>query len=336
MKCEYLCAMKMLEEKVFSITNTEQFEEVALEVFRYQVQNNHVYREYLELLKFDVNKVTHTCLIPFLPIQLFKTKKIHSAGRTPVLTFTSSGTTGAEISTHLIVNPVLYEKSFLTSFRMFYGNPEDYCILALLPSYLERQGSSLVYMVDRLIKKSNHSDGGFYLNEYKKLTETLNKLESQGQKVLLIGVTFALADLAEQCRMSLRNTVIMETGGMKGRRKEMIREELHSLLCNAFGVEAIHSEYGMTELLSQAYSKGKGIFKCPSWMKVSIRDPYDPFSQLPVGRNGAINVIDLANIYSCSFIQTDDLGRIYPDGSFEVLGRLEGSQIRGCNLLISA
>lgn len=248
--------------------------------------------------------------------------------------FTSSGTTGAKTSQHVVTDISLYEKSFLKAFEHFYGPVSHYCILALLPAYLEREGSSLVYMVDSLITKSRHSNSGFYLNNLDDLKKQLMLLQKKGQKTLLIGVSFALLDLAETMRFPLKNTIVMETGGMKGRRREMIRSELHQILKNAFGVEQIHSEYGMTELLSQGYSKGHGIFNCPPWMKVLIRDTEDPLSIQKSGKNGGINIIDLANLNSCPFIATQDLGKVHPNGSFEVLGRFDHSDIRGCNLMV--
>lgn len=326
--------MNKLISSIFEINSSEQFEKVALEVFRYQSENIPIYKEYIDRLKIRAEEVTSIDKIPFLPIQFFKTREIKPLELTTQVVFTSSGTTGDQTSRHHVIDTKLYEMSFIKAFSLFYGNPTDYCILALLPSYLERQGSSLVYMADKLIKLSNHPDSGFFLNEIDVLVEKLQRLDNQGQRCLLLGVSFALADFAEKYQLQFKNTVVMETGGMKGRRKEMVREELHQLLTNAFGVDAIHSEYGMTELLSQAYSNGHGIFKCPPWMNIVIRDPYDPFTTLPKQRSGAINIIDLANIYSCSFIQTEDLGRVFENNSFEVQGRMSEAQLRGCNLLV--
>lgn len=319
---------------IFSINNDEQFSRIALEIFQYQAKKIPVYKEYVERLRIKVEEVKSIDKIPFLPIQFFKTREVKSTDSETQIVFTSSGTTGDQTSKHHVVDADLYIKSFTTAFHHFYGNPKDYCILALLPSYLERQGSSLVFMVDRLIKLSNHSESGFFLNEYDVLKDRLERLDKQGQKCLLIGVSFALADFAEKYHLQLNNTVVMETGGMKGRRKEMVREELHMQLCNAFGLKSIHSEYGMTELFSQAYSYGNGVFQCPPWMKIVIRDPYDPFTTLANSKTGAINVIDLANIYSCSFIQTEDMGKVYDNHTFEVLGRMNEAQLRGCNLLV--
>jgi phenylacetate-coenzyme A ligase PaaK-like adenylate-forming protein len=249
-------------------------------------------------------------------------------------TFSSSGTTGMITSKHLVTDVSLYEESYRKGFAEFYGNIEDYAILALLPSYLEREGSSLIYMVEDLIKLSNHPESGFYLHNHEDLIKKLIELDKSGQNVILIGVTYALLDLIEKQEFQLQNTIIMETGGMKGKRKEMIREELHAQLCKGFGVSAIHSEYGMTELLSQAYSLGEGVFECPSWMQILIRDTEDALTYIPQGKTGGINVIDLANINSCSFIATQDLGKKYPNNSFEVLGRFDNSDIRGCNLMV--
>lgn len=249
-------------------------------------------------------------------------------------TFTSSGTTGMITSKHLITDVSWYEESYRNAFSEFYGNIEDYVVLALLPSYLERQGSSLIYMVQDLIQLSNNEESGFYLHNYNELISKLIELDSSGKNVLLIGVTYALLDLIELQKFQLKNTIIMETGGMKGRRKELIREELHEILCNGFGVSSIHSEYGMTELLSQAYSLGDGIFQCPNWMNILIRDTEDALTYVQTGKTGGINVIDLANINSCSFLATQDLGKKYANNSFEVLGRFDNSDIRGCNLMV--
>jgi phenylacetate-coenzyme A ligase PaaK-like adenylate-forming protein len=326
---------------IFTIANPKQFEKIALKVFRYQYENNLVYREFCDLMEKDVQKVKTLQQIPFLPIQFFKNHEVISSKNPVQETFTSSGTTGMTTSKHLVTDVLLYEQSYRNAFSQFYGNIEDYTVLALLPSYLDRQGSSLIYMIDDLIQKTNNPDSGFYLNNYSQLIEKLITLDKSGQNVLLIGVTYALLDLIEIQKFSLKNTIIMETGGMKGKRKEMIREELHEILYNGFGVSSIHSEYGMTELLSQAYSLGNGIFECPNWMQILIRDPEDALSYLDNGKSGGINVIDLANINSCSFIATQDLGKKYPNnhdsrqtGSFEVLGRFDNSDIRGCNLMV--
>lgn len=319
---------------IFSISSQKQFEKTALKVFRFQYENNLVYREFCDFLKTDPHKVKALKQIPFLPIQFFKSHKVVSNTNPVQATFTSSGTTGTMTSKHLVTEVSLYEESYRKGFSQFYGNIEDYVVLALLPSYLEREGSSLIYMVEDLIQLSNHTENGFYLHNHEELIEKLTALDNKGQNVILIGVTYALLDLIEKHPFQLQNTIIMETGGMKGKRKEMIREELHGQLCQGFGVTAIHSEYGMTELLSQAYSLGKGVFECPSWMQILIRETEDAFTYVESGKSGGINVIDLANINSCSFIATQDLGKKNPNNSFEVLGRFDNSDIRGCNLMV--
>ena len=319
---------------IFTISNQKQFDKIALKVFRFQYENNLVYREFCDFLKTDVKKVKTIQQIPFLPIQFFKSHQVVSNSNPIQTTFKSSGTTGMVTSQHLVTDISIYEESYRKGFSQFYGNIEDYVVLALLPSYLEREGSSLIHMVSDLIQLSNHPESGFYLHNYDELIEKIIQLDQSGQNVILIGVTYALLDLIEKHSFQLENTIIMETGGMKGKRKEMIREELHQELCNGFGVKSIHSEYGMTELLSQAYSLGEGIFECPSWMQILVRDTEDALSYVREGKTGGINVIDLANINSCSFIATQDLGKIYSDGSFEVLGRFDHSDIRGCNLMV--
>lgn len=321
-------------QDIFSIGSKKEFEKTTLKVFRHQYDNNTVYRDFCGFLGRDKQSVKAIRDIPFLPIQFFKSHEILSSAEPIQETFTSSGTTGTATSRHFITDLSWYKQSFRQAFSQFYGNIEDYAILALLPSYLERKGSSLIYMAEDLIQGSNNPDSGFYLHNYDELIQKLTALNNAGQNVLLIGVTYALLDLVEEQSFNLSNTIIMETGGMKGRRKEMIREELHELLCKGFGVNAIHSEYGMTELLSQAYSLGDGIFECPPWMDVIIRDPEDALSYIDYGKTGGINVIDLANINSCSFIATQDLGKKYPDQTFEVLGRFDNSDIRGCNLMV--
>ncbi len=325
----------MLTGAIFSIRDQESFERTALDVFRYQAQHIRVYKEWLQQLKCDPLLVSKVEAIPFLPIRLFRSHEVMAEGTTASIVFSSSGTTGAITSRHFVADVSVYEESFLTSFRQYYGEPSDYCFIALLPSYLEREGSSLVYMADRLIRESNHADSGFYLNQYAELHELLTVLRDRKQQTILLGVTYALLDLAEQFPMDFPNLIIMETGGMKGKRKELVREDLHAQLMAAFGVPAIHSEYGMTELLSQGYSSGKGIYTAPPWMQILIRDINDPFRSMPDGATGGVNVIDLANIHSCSFLATDDLGKRYTDGSFEVLGRFDHSDLRGCNLMIS-
>lgn len=319
---------------IFTISNQKQFDKIALKVFRFQYENNLVYREFCDFLKTDVQKVKSIEQIPFLPIQFFKSHSVISSTNPIETTFTSSGTTGLITSKHLVTDLAIYEESYRKGFSQFYGNIEDYVVLALLPSYLEREGSSLIHMVDDLIQLSNQNESGFYLHNYDELIAKLIQLDRAGKNVILIGVTYALLDLVEKHSFQLENTIIMETGGMKGKRKEMIREELHQELCIGFGVKSIHSEYGMTELLSQAYSLGEGIFECPSWMQILVRDTEDALSYVREGKTGGINVIDLANINSCSFIATQDLGKKYPNGSFEILGRFDHSDIRGCNLMV--
>jgi len=310
------------------------FEQAAMETFRFQALRNPIYKKFLSLLGRSAAEVHCVDEIPFMPIQFFKDFQIKTTDFVPEKTFLSSGTTGSIQSRHLVKDLNWYVWSFREAFDYFYGPIEDYVVLALLPSYLEREGSSLIYMADDFIKSSKHKESGFYLNNRKELIQNLNELERSGKKTLLLGVSFALLDLVEEHPFSLKHTIVMETGGMKGRRKEMIREELHQVLASGFGVEHIHSEYGMTELLSQAYSKGKGVFQCPPWMKIKIRDTEDALTLLPEGKSGGINIIDLANRYSCSFLATQDLGRCIDGKNFEVLGRFDNSDIRGCNLLI--
>ena len=324
----------MQSKDIFNITSLKQFDKLALKVFRFQHENNKVYREFCDFLNTNPQKVKTIQQIPFLPIQFFKSHEVISSTDVIQEIFTSSGTTGMITSKHLVTDISIYEESFRNAFSEFYGNIEDYTVLALLPSYLERDGSSLIYMVNDLIEHSNNAHSGFYLNNYDELIAKLISLDNSGQNVLLIGVTYALLDLIELQNFQLKNTIIMETGGMKGKRKEMIREELHEILSKGFGVENIHSEYGMTELLSQAYSFGKGIFECPNWMQILIRDTEDALSYVDYGKNGGINVVDLANINSCSFIATQDLGKYHSNNSFEILGRFDNSDIRGCNLMV--
>ena len=318
---------------LFNSHNEKDFETTALRVFKFQHQHNGVYRSFCDLLYKNPSDITSLRDIPFLPISFFKTHEILSATDSIQKIFSSSGTTGSLTSKHLVTELDIYETSFTHGFRQFYGQIEDYTVLALLPSYLERDGSSLIYMVDTLIKQSKNPKSGFYLDNITELKETLIELEKMGEKILLIGVSFALLDLIESHQFQLKNTIVMETGGMKGRRKELVREELHALLKAGFGVSQIHSEYGMTELLSQAYSKGQGVFECARSMKVLARDTEDALSILGNNKTGGINVIDLANINSCAFIATQDLGRVYKDGTFEIIGRFDNSDIRGCNLM---
>jgi phenylacetate-coenzyme A ligase PaaK-like adenylate-forming protein len=325
---------------IFNVNSDATFLQEALQVFRHQAASNPLYNQYLKMLGVAIDKVTELQHIPFLPIEFFKSHQLITGSGTVEEIFTSSGTSGMVQSKHYVTDVKLYEKSYRNAFELFYGNISDYCILALLPSYLERDGSSLIYMADDLIKQSTHPESGFYLNNYEELLVKLEQLEQKKQKTILLGVTYSLLDIAElytvkKNRKDLQHTIIMETGGMKGKRKEMIREELHRVLCNNFGVKTIHSEYGMTELLSQAYSKGEGKFNCPPWMRILIRDTTDPFTFLSTQQTGGINIIDLANVHSCSFIASQDLGKITADGSFEILGRFDASDVRGCNLLIS-
>ncbi len=319
--------------EIFAIDNQTRFEEMCIQVFRHQIGNNDVYREFVQLLGLAPDQVSRVSQIPFLPIEFFKSRDILSSSGQVETVFTSSGTTGSIPSRHLVTDLSVYRKSFTLGFEHFYGHPDNYIILALLPSYLERGGSSLVYMVNELIEMSGSESSGFYLDNMEELASNLSDLDRSGKKVLLLGVSYALLDLVSLKQFRLENTIVMETGGMKGRRREMVREELHKELKAGFGLDHIHSEYGMTELLSQAYSAGKGIFKCPSWMKILIRDPEDPFHLLGKNRTGGVNVIDLANFNSCSFIATQDLGRAQEDSSFEIVGRFDHSDIRGCNLM---
>lgn len=323
-------------QDIFAL-NDGDFNELALSVFRFQCANNEVYKKYCDTLKITPNTINNIRHIPYLPIQFFKSQQVKTTEFNAEIIFESSGTTKTINSRHYVKSIDIYEKSFNKAFRNFYGDPADWCILALLPSYLERNNSSLVLMADQLIKQSGHELSGFYLDDFDKLKTTIIELEKRNQKTLLLGVTFALIDFAALATMPLKFTNIMETGGMKGRREEITRQEVHQILKNAFMLENIHSEYGMTELLSQAYSAGDGKFLCPPWMKILLREEDDPFN-VNIGNaneiaSGAINIIDLANIYSCSFIATDDAGKLYKDGSFEVLGRLDNADIRGCSLL---
>ena len=321
-------------ERIFVIQSETDFERLALDIFLYQSTENPVYSAFVDALGIDRKAVKEIRNIPFLPIELFKSHTIQCGDKTPEIIFTSSGTTDANQSKHPVADLSVYIQSFRKGFNHFYGDISKYTILALLPSYLERDGSSLIYMVDALIKESNTPSSGYFLYNHNELYSTLLRLKAENKKVILMGVTYALLDFIETYHADFPELIVMETGGMKGKRKEMIREELHELLCAGFGVPEIHSEYGMTELLSQGYSKGKGKFECPPWMKIFIRDTNDPFSLLNPGQTGGINVIDLANLYSCSFLSTQDLGKISIDGSFEILGRFDDSDIRGCNLLI--
>ncbi len=322
------------KDKIFSISSIDEFNDIALEIFHYQYNNCDLYKRFVNYLDVKLNNINHFKKIPFLPIEFFRNNRVYSASKPVEQIFTSSGTTSSWLSNHYIADLSLYYESFRTGFELFYGNISDYCILALLPSYIERQDSSLIFMVKDLINRSNDENSGFYLDDYEKLAEKLNELKSKKRKVLLIGVSFALLDLAEKYSFNLPEIIVMETGGMKGNRKEITREEVHRVLCKCFNVNSIHSEYGMTELLSQAYSKGGGIFHTPPWMKILIRDVNDPLSLLENHKTGGINIIDLANYNSCSFIATQDLGKLHSKGFFEVLGRFDASDIRGCSLMI--
>ena len=325
--------MKIDTTRIFNVKSDTDFESLALEIFKFQFKNNRIYNSFCNHLSINEAKVNNLQDIPFLPISFFKSKQVLATTDKIDTVFTSSGTTGDLTSQHFVTDISIYEKSYLKAFDLFYGSLEDYCILALLPSYLEREGSSLIYMTQDFIKKSNHSKSGFYLNDTNKLIETLTELERKQTKTLLIGVSFALLDLAESHSFDLKNTVVMETGGMKGRRKELIRLELHQILQTSFGISRVHSEYGMTELLSQAYATANGIFHCPPWMRVFTRELNDPL-QLVEGKTGGVSIIDLANLYSCSFIATQDLGRKISSHSFEILGRFDHSDLRGCNLMV--
>ncbi|HNX44255.1 MAG TPA: acyltransferase [Bacteroidales bacterium] len=322
-----------IRKQMFAITNDRQFNDVALEIFHYQYGQNPVYRQFVDGLGVNVNDIRSYGQIPFLPVGFFKTHRVVSGSFGEEAVFESSGTTGSATSRHYVADFSLYEESFTRTFNLFYGDVAQYNIYALLPSYLERKNSSLVYMVDRLLWKSNREYGGFYLHDLEKLAAEIREALSENKKVMLLGVTYALLDLAEKFPMPLTGAVVVETGGMKGRREEITRSELHEKLMRAFATDSIHSEYGMTELLSQAWSKGGGLYACPPWMKVLISDTNDPLSLLPAGRTGGINVIDLANLHSCSFIATQDLGKLNNHGQFEVLGRFDSSDIRGCSLL---
>lgn len=319
---------------IFNISDVREFESEAMKIFRHQAKNSNIYKQFIDLLKIDPLTIGTLEDIPFMPVDFFKLHKIVSTHDEVEKIFSSSGTTGVVQSQHFVSDLNIYKESFHQGFAYFYGDIKDYTILALLPGYLERQGSSLIYMVDHMIEASASKHSGFYLNELDDLSDLLIKLDSRGEKVLLIGVTYALLDLIERRKFKLKNTIVMETGGMKGKRKELIRSELHTILSEGFGIVDIHSEYGMTELLSQAYSKGGGIFETPPWMRILIRDTEDPFHILDQGRTGGLNIIDLANINSCSFIATQDLGRKVGNKTFEILGRFDHSDIRGCNLMV--
>jgi hypothetical protein len=323
-----------LHERIFRIDGEQAFNALALELFRLHATKNQVYRRFLGFLGTDADAIDQIDSIPSLPISFFKNEDVIMDELPVALRFGSSGTSTTLPSTHCVTRPAIYERSYLQGFENIHGRLEDYRILGLLPSYLERKNSSLVHMVNGLIERSGDPLSGTYLDRLEELHLIMEQSEKEGKPTILIGVSFALLDLAEHFPMKLRHTKIVETGGMKGRRKELVRSELHSILSNAFDIPVIHSEYGMTELLSQAWSTGHGLFECPPWMKVRVRDTRDPFSYLKNGRAGGLNVIDLANIHSCPFIATDDIGRAHPNGLFEVLGRFDQSDVRGCNLMI--
>lgn len=310
------------------------FEPIALDVFRYQYANNELYGQYCQALRINTEDVTSLQQIPFMPVSFFKTHKVMTGSETATqLIFESSGTTGETPSRHYVADAGIYEKSLLQGFEQFYGNVSDYTILALLPSYLERKNASLVHMAKTLMERSASADNGYYINEWNKLKETMMRLEQGNRKVLLLGVTFALLDFAAAFPMALNNAIVMETGGMKGRREEMTRAEVHEILKTQWQLKQVHSEYGMTELLSQAYAKAEGVFSCASTMRVLVRDLNDPRDVTTAG-TGGINVVDLANVHSCSFIETEDIGTLAPDGTFEVLGRMDNSALRGCSLMV--
>ena len=327
-----------LKNRILNISY-DDFEAVAVELFQFQYEYNITYKDYCNALKIDKHAITSSFQIPFLPIQFFKSKIITTGTFEEAAVFESSGTTGSISSKHFVKDLSIYESSFLQSFTEFYGNISEYCIIGLLPSYLERKGSSLVYMVDKMITQSGHANSGFYLYDFEALKNILDLNEVRQQKTLLIGVSYALLDFSEKFQMQLNHTIVMETGGMKGRREELSKQELHKQLKQNFGINEIHSEYGMTELLSQAYSKGNGVFNSPPWMKIMVRELDNPletmndFNEIS-SHFGGINVIDLANINSCSFIATEDAGIVYADGSFEITGRIENTDIRGCGLMI--
>jgi phenylacetate-coenzyme A ligase PaaK-like adenylate-forming protein len=325
----------LLQEEIFNVDTRTGFLKTALKVFEYQYNKNTVYQNFIKSLGRDLSKIKSLSEIPFLPVELFRNHTIVTGDLPVEMIFESSGTTGIAPGKHYVNSLNLYRESFLRTFNLFYGRPEEYMIAALLPSYVERKGSSLVYMAECLIRESNYHYSGFYKENIVNLPSLIETAKSEKKKVILLGVTFALLDLAEKLSPDLSDVIVMETGGMKGRRKELTRTELHSILKEKLNVQSIHSEYGMTELLSQAYSKGDGVFNCPPWMKILIRDPLDPlniYNEPEV--TGGINIIDLANLNSCSFISTGDLGKLHQDAGFEVLGRFDNSDIRGCNLLV--
>lgn len=318
----------------WEVDSKSSFKALALATFKLQYQKNSVYRSFCDLINRNPSDVSAIEEIPHLPISFFKSKQVVSFDDELRNYFSSSATTGVVPSKHFYRNLTDYSISFTHGFENIYGKISDYVFLALLPSYMERKGSSLIFMVDEMIKKSNSAVSGFYLDNFEDLAQQIELLEARGQKTILLGVSFALLEFTQHHQFNLKNTIVMETGGMKGRRKEMTRAELHQILREGFGCEKIHSEYGMTELFSQAYSKGDGIFECPPWMRVSVRENQDPFQSLPLGHTGGLNIIDLANKDSCAFIATEDLGKVHANNKFEVLGRFDHSEIRGCNLMV--
>lgn len=323
-----------LSKSIFSIDSETRFDQIAMELFNWHYGANSVYRKFCDFTGRNPGNIHSPKQIPCIPVNLFRYNAILPDGFKSVRHFETSGTTATETGKHFIVDEALYLKSAMQTFGLFYGDISEYTILALLPGYLERQNSSLVFMVDHWIKSSGRAESGFYLNDHEKLFGVLQSLKQKNQKTILLGVTHALVDFAEHYKIDFPQLVVMETGGMKGRREELSRDQLHNLLKPAFGVKSIHSEYGMTELLSQAYSQGNGIFRCPPWMRVLLRDTNDPLSAPENKRSGAINIIDLANMYSCPFIATDDTGTLYSDGMFEIAGRMDFSIIRGCNTMV--
>ncbi|MEN8929491.1 MAG: acyl transferase [Flavobacteriales bacterium] len=328
--------MKILEpniNSIFNIESEEDFAQKAIEIFRYQANNCDVYKEFISLLKVDISEIKEVDQIPFLPISFFKTRKVISTDSHEKI-FKSSGTTGQIRSQHYVHSLSLYRDSFVNGINQFYGDYKNYTILALLPSYLEQGDSSLVHMVDYLIENSKQNDSSFYLNNHHELSEKIDELEQKAKKYMLFGVSYALLDFKDQFPKEMKHGIVMETGGMKGRRKEMTKNELHADLMEGFGTKEVHSEYGMTELLSQAYSQKEGVYNCPAWMKILLRNTSDPLQVFAKQGKGLINIIDLANVHSCSFIATDDIGRIESGNSFSILGRFDTSEIRGCNLMV--
>ncbi len=323
-----------LKNSIFSIKSEQEFNDIALKIFRFQYDNNPVYRKFTQYLRMDIKDVGHFREIPFLPVEFFKKQRVFCGNEKAELVFRSSRTTGQEASVHYVKDAGMYKQALLESFSRLYGPPGKYRILALLPAYMERKDASLIYMVNELMTQTGFHGNHFIQSDFTRLKELL-KDDSVGRKTLLIGVTFALLDFAETSPFRMpKDLIVMETGGMKGRREEIIREDFHQRLQFAFGIKTVHSEYGMTELLSQAYSREKGLYRCPPWMRVLIRDTNDPLHFRDKLKTGGINIIDLANLHSCSFLATQDLGKVYPDNSFEVLGRYDNSDVRGCNLLV--